>query len=63
LIATDFTHFYGRTNHSHRPFTVCRITAKKRMVAKLKAIKAEPNFNAGSMTVPARLGTLAEHGT
>src|ERR1700737_4508495 len=35
-----FTTFWGRTN-SRRAFIVWRITAKKRMVAKLKAIKAE----------------------
>ena len=35
-----FTHFCGRLNSS-RAFIVWRITAKKRMVAKLKAIKAE----------------------
>src|ERR1700680_4988378 len=35
-----FTHFCGRLN-SRRVFIVWRITAKKRMVAKLKAIKAE----------------------
>ena len=35
-----FTHFCGRTTHAG-VFTVWRITAKKRMVAKLKAIKAE----------------------
>src|SRR6202166_4739001 len=36
-----FTHFCGQLN-SRRAFIVWRITAKKRMVAKLKAIKAEP---------------------
>jgi RNA-directed DNA polymerase len=35
-----FTHFCGQLN-SRRNFIVWRITAKKRMVAKLKAIKAE----------------------
>ncbi len=35
-----FTHFCGQLN-SRRAFIVWRITAKKRMVAKLKAIKAE----------------------
>src|SRR5207302_8688178 len=35
-----FTHFCGRTTRTGA-FTVWRITAKKRMVAKLKAIKAE----------------------
>jgi hypothetical protein len=35
-----FTHFCGQTTRT-RAFTVWRITAKKRMVAKLKAIKAE----------------------
>jgi group II intron reverse transcriptase/maturase len=35
-----FTHFCGQLNSS-RAFIVWRITAKKRMVAKLKAIKAE----------------------
>jgi RNA-directed DNA polymerase len=35
-----FTHFCGQ-RHKKRTFTVWRITAKKRMVAKLKAIKAE----------------------
>jgi group II intron reverse transcriptase/maturase len=35
-----FTHFCGRTTHAGA-FTVWRITAKKRMVAKLKAIKAD----------------------
>src|SRR6202162_5139125 len=35
-----FTHFCGRTTRAGA-FTVWRITAKKRMVAKLKAIKAE----------------------
>jgi RNA-directed DNA polymerase len=35
-----FTHFCGRTTHAGA-FTVWRITAKKRMVAKLKALKAE----------------------
>ena len=35
-----FTHFCGRTTRAG-VFTVWRITAKKRMVAKLKAIKAE----------------------
>src|ERR1700674_5442620 len=35
-----FTHFCGRTTRAGA-FTVWRITAKKRMVAKLKALKAE----------------------
>jgi RNA-directed DNA polymerase len=35
-----FTHFCGQ-RHKTETFTVWRITAKKRMVAKLKAIKAE----------------------
>jgi RNA-directed DNA polymerase len=35
-----FTHFCGRTTHAGA-FTVWRITAKKRMVAKLKALKVE----------------------
>jgi hypothetical protein len=35
-----FTHFCGQ-RHKKGTFTVWRITAKKRMVAKLKAIKAE----------------------
>src|SRR5712692_8616243 len=35
-----FTHFCGRTTHAG-VFTVWRITAKKRMVAKLKALKVE----------------------
>src|SRR6266536_1367153 len=35
-----FTHYCGQRQKSGT-FTVCRITAKKRMVAKLKAIKAE----------------------
>jgi RNA-directed DNA polymerase len=35
-----FTHFCGRTAHAG-VFTVWRITAKKRMVAKLKALKVE----------------------
>jgi len=35
-----FTHFCGRTTHAGA-FTVWRITAKKRMAVKLKAIKAE----------------------
>jgi len=35
-----FTHFCGQ-RHKKRTFTVRRITAKKRMVGKLKAIKAE----------------------
>jgi hypothetical protein len=35
-----FTHFCGRTAHAG-VFTVWRITAKKRMVAKLKALKLE----------------------
>jgi group II intron reverse transcriptase/maturase len=35
-----FTHYCGQ-RHKSGTFTVCRITAKKRMVAKLKAIKAE----------------------
>jgi hypothetical protein len=35
-----FTHYCGR-RHKTDTFTVWRITAKKRMVAKLKAIKAE----------------------
>src|SRR6202158_3692854 len=35
-----FTHFCGRTTHAG-VFTVWRITAKKRMVAKLKALKAD----------------------
>jgi hypothetical protein len=35
-----FTHFCGQLN-TRRTFIVWRITAKKRMVAKLKAIKAE----------------------
>jgi RNA-directed DNA polymerase len=35
-----FTHFCGR-RHKSGTFTAWRITAKKRMVAKLKAIKAE----------------------
>jgi RNA-directed DNA polymerase len=35
-----FTHYCGQ-RHKTKTFTVWRITAKKRMVAKLKAIKAE----------------------
>jgi RNA-directed DNA polymerase len=35
-----FTHYCGR-RHKTDTFTVCRITAKKRMIAKLKAIKVE----------------------
>src|ERR1700688_1074132 len=35
-----FTHYCGQ-RHKSGTFTVCRITAKKRMVAKLKAIKVE----------------------
>ena len=35
-----FTHFCGRTTHTGA-FTVWRITAKKRMVAKLQALKVE----------------------
>jgi hypothetical protein len=35
-----FTHYCGQ-RHKSGTFTVWRITAKKRMVAKLKAIKAE----------------------
>ena len=35
-----FTHFCGQ-NNSNETFIVWRITAKKRMVAKLNAIKAE----------------------
>ena len=35
-----FTHYCGR-RHKTDTFTVWRITAKKRMVAKLKAIKLE----------------------
>ena len=35
-----FTHYCGQ-RHKRGTFTVCRITAKKRMVAKLKAIKVE----------------------
>src|SRR5438046_8308127 len=35
-----FTHFCGQTTHAG-VFTVWRITAKKRMVAKLKALKVE----------------------
>jgi hypothetical protein len=41
-----FTHFCGQRNRD-RAFIVWRITAKKRMVAKLKAIKAD--FHAGSI--------------
>jgi hypothetical protein len=36
----DFTHYCGQ-RHKSGTFTVWRITAKRRMVAKLKAIKAE----------------------
>jgi len=36
-----FTHFCGRIAHAG-VFTVWRITAKKRMVEKLKALKLEP---------------------
>src|SRR5260370_33834633 len=35
-----FTHYCGQ-RHKSGTFTVCRIAAKKRMVAKLKAIKVE----------------------
>jgi RNA-directed DNA polymerase len=35
-----FAHYCGQ-RHKSGTFTVCRITAKKRMVAKLKAIKVE----------------------
>ena len=41
-----FTHYCGQ-RHKSGTFTVWRITAKKRMVAKLKAIKV--SFNAGCM--------------
>ena len=40
FIFLGFTHFCGQ-RHKKGTFTVWRITAKKRMVAKLKAIKAE----------------------
>ena len=46
-----FTHFCGQTTRSG-VFTVWRITANKRMVAKLKP--SRPNFNAGSMIVRPR---------
>ena len=40
FIFLGFTHYCGQ-RHKSGTFTVWRITAKKRMVAKLKAIKAE----------------------
>src|SRR5947207_13357446 len=53
-----FTHFCGQLN-SRRAFIVWRITAKKRMVAKLKAIKAELQRRKHHPTT--EVGTLLRH--
>ena len=48
-----FTHYCGQ-RHKTKTFTVWRITAKKRMVAKLKAIKAELQRRKHDRTSPGR---------